>query len=64
MNEAWSVKPKNNMSSLSPNGNEKQETYPTVEREVLKLSTKDSEFLVATLENPPQVSEALLSLFE
>ena len=44
--------------------NQKQDTSLNTETEVLKLSAKDSELLVATLQNPPKPSEALLSVFE
>ncbi len=55
---------KSKMQSLFPIGNQKQDASLNTESEVLKLSAKDSELLVATLQNPPKPSKALLSVFE
>ena len=63
MKKTSSIK-KNSKLSLFSFKNKKEDTYPNTENEILKLSVKDSEFLVNTLHNPPKPSEALLSVFE
>lgn len=55
---------KSRMLSLFSMANQKQDASLNTESEVLKLSAKDSELLVATLQNPPKPSKALLSVFE
>lgn len=55
---------KSRMLSLFSMANQKQDASLSTESEVLKLSAKDSELLVAALQNPPKPSEALLSVFE
>ena len=55
---------KSRMISLFSMANQKQNASLNTETEVLKLSAKDSELLVAALQNPPKPSEALLSVFE
>ncbi len=61
MKRTFRKKQENNRLSLfySKNKQEDVNSY-----EVLKLSAKDSKFLIATLENPPEPSEGLLSVFE
>lgn len=41
-----------------------QECNLAKEREIVRLSAKDSKLLVAALKNPPKPSEALLSVFK
>jgi uncharacterized protein (DUF1778 family) len=55
---------KSRMISLFSMANQKQDASLNTETEVLKLSAKDSELLVAALQNPPKPSKALLSVFE
>lgn len=51
---------KSNLNSLFT----EQESNSAKEREILKLSAKDSKLLVDALKNPPKPSEALLSVFK
>ncbi|MGB5712101.1 MAG: DUF1778 domain-containing protein [Waterburya sp.] len=55
---------KSKMGSFFSIRNQKQEASLDTESKVLKLSAKDSELLIAALQNPPKPSEALLSVFE
>lgn len=64
MKKTPSKKQRNSIFSLFPTKNRKEEINSNREHEVLRLSAKDSEFLMATLQNPPQPSECLLSVFE
>ena len=51
-----------NLLSLFPSRRDQSES--NLEHEALKLSTRDSELFIDAIENPPEPSEGLLSVFE
>jgi hypothetical protein len=64
MKKTPSKKQMNRIFGLFPSKNRKEEINSNTEQEVIRLSAKDSKFLIATLQNPPQPSEGLLSVFQ
>lgn len=64
MKKTPSKKQRNSIFGLFPTKNRKEEINSNREHEVLRLSAKDGESFIATLQNPPQPSECLLSVFE
>ena len=51
-----------NLLSLLPSRRDQGKS--NLEHEALKLSVRDSEIFIDAIENPPQPSEGLLSVFE
>ncbi|MEN9520092.1 MAG: hypothetical protein RLZZ381_2680 [Cyanobacteriota bacterium] len=64
MKKTPSKKQRNSIFSLFPTKNRKEKINSNTEQEALRLSVKDSELFIAALQNPPQPSEGLLSVFQ
>lgn len=64
MKKTSSKKQRDSIFGLFPTKNRKEEINSNTEHEVLRLSAKDSESFIVALQNPPQPSEGLLSVFQ
>ncbi|MBE9168305.1 hypothetical protein IQ238_12540 [Pleurocapsales cyanobacterium LEGE 06147] len=64
MKKTSSNQQRSNIFSLFSSKNRKEEVNSNPECEILKLSARDSKLFIAAIQNPPEPSEGLLSVFE
>ena len=64
MKKTPTKKQRSNIFSLFSSKKKTEKVNSNQELEVLKLSAKDSDLFISAIQNPPEASEGLLSIFE